>query len=249
MDVELAVADEHRDLVRGDGGHERLAVAGARHRADAVLGERAGAGQRGVADAAGPLALHAAGRRRGGDVARRCRPRPRRRSRPPRSASPRRRGGAARRPGRPGPGRRPPCPSARLEPLVVDALEAVLVGQALGALADQQHVRACGRAPARASATGWRMPRTQAIAPARRPTPSMTHASSSTLPSAVATAPRPALKRGASSSTSTAACTASSALPPRSRTAPPARSAARAICVDLLLALAAPERRPRRGSR
>ena len=80
---------------------------------------------------------------------------------------------------------------------------------------------------ARAARTGLRGPKTPATAPARRSVPSMTQASISCVPAAVNTLPRPALNNGSSSSAATASVTASSALPPAARMSRPAVNARR----------------------
>ena len=68
-EAEAAVAQERVDLVRERRADDRLAVAGARDGDGRVVGPRAGADQRRVADAPEPLAGDAAGRGRGGEPA------------------------------------------------------------------------------------------------------------------------------------------------------------------------------------
>ena len=106
-------------------------------------------------------------------------------------------------------------------------LDAVVGGERARRRAHEQHVAAVARAPRGRPGPGCARPPRTATAPARRPVPSITEASSSTPPSSVSAAPRPALNSGSSSSTTTAASTASSALPPAASTAWPASTAGR----------------------
>src|SRR5882724_6917280 len=62
------MAQSGRDLEGGAIADEELAVAGRRHRAGCVVGVGAGADHRAVADPAGRLTRHPAGRGRGGEI-------------------------------------------------------------------------------------------------------------------------------------------------------------------------------------
>ena len=109
-----------------------------------------------------------------------------------------------------------------------------------GAMAGSPWLRAKASAPSptsntwglesitrRARVMGFCTVFTTATAPARRASPSINEASSSTSPSALSTAPVPELKRGSSSSMRAATSTASSAGPPFASTAAPASAARR----------------------
>ena len=157
---------------------DALAVAGARHRGERVVGVGSAADERGVADAPRQLHHHPAGGGGGGEVAAGVRAtaddravRARARSAERLEARPLRRGD---------------------EEGVVVGREAHLAGEGRGARSGEQHVGRPLHDPAR-SATGSFTSFTTATAPQRRVSPSMIEASSSTSPAAVRQAPVPEL--------------------------------------------------------
>ena len=194
---EAGVAHQRVDLVGERGADDRLAVAGAGDRGGRVVGP-------------GPGRRSAASRRRGRGACRSCRrwrsPRRRRRVRRARPRRPCRRGVVARRERAP-------------------AVLGVKPRLGRGAPVPPSRANSCAASPtsitwrpssstARAAATGLRMPRSAATAPAARSVPRMIEASRPTPPSLVQRRAAAGVEDRVVLEHDTAAWTAASALPP-----------------------------------